>query len=404
MRHPSCRLSAFSITILPVCCSIVSCALIDEELRVGPCIIRRTTLPRLDPVKVGHVRQVELIRDEKLFEVKTLSVRPPIFEISGFLNEAETTRLLYFAKNGKLEGSDVYHHSMEELESQTSFEHWDLNRDNVINSDEVIYGMRYIRDLHFTLNDVDNMLKSLNIGKHNPGGIHQSEFESTKIMKYVEKIGSLDTKVKGRHSNQTFIELHSDDELAMRLDAKKSALTGLPIELIRGSETPVAVKYGPGGHYHCHYDSHPVHAASSCCDLRSLNNCRICRYITILYFLNDVEEGGHTAFPIANNDTFNYEEWSRKSNYLSNLSAYCSKANLKIAPKRGTAIMWYNHVIDESSAWLSNLDSMSYHGGCDVIKGHKWIVNNWINVIGNSWDDLRTWSDKYSRISDRTGK
>lgn len=27
-----------------------------------------------------------------------------------------------------------------------------------------------------------------------------------------------------------------------------------------------------------------------------------CRYITILYFLNDVEEGGHTAFPIADSD------------------------------------------------------------------------------------------------------
>lgn len=29
-----------------------------------------------------------------------------------------------------------------------------------------------------------------------------------------------------------------------------------------------------------------------------------CRYITILYFLNDVDEGGQTAFPIADNATF----------------------------------------------------------------------------------------------------
>lgn len=60
--------------------------------------------------------------------------------------------------------------------------------------------------------------------------------------------------------------------------------------------------------------------------------------------------------------------------------------------------MWYNHVIDQSTGWLSNLDLMSYHGGCDVIKGHKWIVNNWINVIGQNWDDLRTWNDKHSII------
>ena len=31
------------------------------------------------------------------------------------------------------------------------------------------------------------------------------------------------------------------------------------------------------------------------------------RYITILYFLNDVEEGGQTAFPVADNETFNHE-------------------------------------------------------------------------------------------------
>ena len=28
------------------------------------------------------------------------------------------------------------------------------------------------------------------------------------------------------------------------------------------------------------------------------------RYATILYYLNDVEDGGETAFPVADNDTF----------------------------------------------------------------------------------------------------
>lgn len=31
------------------------------------------------------------------------------------------------------------------------------------------------------------------------------------------------------------------------------------------------------------------------------------RYITVLYFLNDVEEGGETAFPVADNATFSPE-------------------------------------------------------------------------------------------------
>ena len=31
------------------------------------------------------------------------------------------------------------------------------------------------------------------------------------------------------------------------------------------------------------------------------------RYLTVLYFLSDVEEGGETAFPIADNETYDEE-------------------------------------------------------------------------------------------------
>ena len=51
------------------------------------------------------------------------------------------------------------------------------------------------------------------------GTIRRSEFRPSEILHYVEKI-RLETQVKGRHSNQTFIELHPDDNLAVRLDKK----------------------------------------------------------------------------------------------------------------------------------------------------------------------------------------
>ena len=60
--------------------------------------------------------------------------------------------------------------------------------------------------------------------------------------------------------------------------------------------------------------------------------------------------------------------------------------------------MWYNHVISPKTNWVGGLDPTTYHGGCDVIKGSKWIVNNWINVIGRGYEDLRTWSDPHSRV------
>ena len=55
------------------------------------------------------------------------------------------------------------------------------------------------------------------------------------------------------------------------------------------------------------------------------------RYITILYFLNDVEEGGQTAFPVADNETFNHEVCITDRSYIhtnkilrQNSNALCS--------------------------------------------------------------------------------
>ena len=52
------------------------------------------------------------------------------------------------------------------------------------------------------------------------GVIRRSEFQPAEILKYIEKVGKVETNVKGRHSNQTFIELHSDDDFAVKLDVK----------------------------------------------------------------------------------------------------------------------------------------------------------------------------------------
>ena len=63
-----------------------------------------------------------------------------------------------------------------------------------------------------------------------------------------------------------------------------------------------------------------------------------------------------------------------------NLSINCHMADRVITPKKGTAIMWYNHLVDPASGLLGPLDPYSVHGGCDVTKGTKWIANNWITA------------------------
>ena len=75
------------------------------------------------------------------------------------------------------------------------------------------------------------------------------------------------------------------------------------------------------------------------------------------------------------------------------LSLHCHNANLLYKPKRGTAIMWYNHLVHPRTGWLGPADPMSTHGGCDVIKGVKWAANTWLNIGYNKDEDLRLWKD-----------
>lgn len=73
------------------------------------------------------------------------------------------------------------------------------------------------------------------------------------------------------------------------------------------------------------------------------------------------------------------------------LSDHCYDANLYYKPKRGAALFWYNHLINEETGWLGPLDVMSYHGGCDVLKGTKWAANNWINAGNDRETDMKVW-------------
>ena len=51
---------------------------------------------------------------------------------------------------------------------------------------------------------------------------------------------------------------------------------------------------------------------------------------------------------------------------------------LAVAPKRGDAVLFYNHHVGPDGR-LGELDSQSFHGGCAVHPGggEKWIANYW---------------------------
>ena len=62
--------------------------------------------------------------------------------------------------------------------------------------------------------------------------------------------------------------------------------------------------------------------------------------------------------------------------YLSNVTAggrtVFTSTGVSVVPKPGSVLLWMNHRSDGS------LDSRSYHTGCPVLGGNKWIANKWV--------------------------
>ncbi|EDO48121.1 predicted protein [Nematostella vectensis] len=300
------------------------------------------TLPRLQGVKVGHVQQMELVPG-KLYQVHTRSLHPPIFEIPEFLSDAECQQIIDQSVRQGMDTSEVQDPEIGmkiEATTEETYREWDYDGDGVISVTEIMHNLVDLSDLYFSEDDVKTMLRDLNIDKNGNGVMDLNEFllvTTDGIMRYLHEMAKGLPRVKSRHSRQTWVD----------------------------------------------------HRA-----IRGLNQ----RYATVLYFLNDVEEGGETAFPVADNETFSIEAWAGITKYRCDLSRHCHKANLYIKPKKRSAIMWYNHYTDELTGWFGGLDPMTYHGGCDVVRGRKWIANNWINIMGASREHMYLHTDPEKRV------
>lgn len=87
------------------------------------------------------------------------------------------------------------------------------------------------------------------------------------------------------------------------------------------------------------------------------------------------------------------QEWMRDPQNVCNLAKNCHKANVVVKPEKGKAVLWYNHRVDNNTGWMGQLDQYSFHGGCDVRRGTKWIANNWISLSEDREKDVQNWID-----------
>ncbi|CAL4125166.1 unnamed protein product, partial [Meganyctiphanes norvegica] len=126
-----------------------------------------------------------------------------------------------------------------------------------------------------------------------------------------------------------------------------SAITGLKVyegenaDNVNGAgEALQVLSYGIGGHYNYHMDTLWKDQPEDTWEERGKNNLQAGdRLATWMFYLSDVADGGRTAFP---------------------------KAGVGVAPIKGAAVFWYN--IQPNG--IAN--PRTEHGGCPVLRGHKW--------------------------------
>uniref|UniRef100_A0A1B6C3U3 procollagen-proline 4-dioxygenase n=1 Tax=Clastoptera arizonana TaxID=38151 RepID=A0A1B6C3U3_9HEMI len=140
-----------------------------------------------------------------------------------------------------------------------------------------------------------------------------------------------------RTSRITWIE-DGEDAVAHRISQRVKAMTNLDIE---HSEMNQISNYGIAGEYISHSD------AIEGINLTTEPTGN--RLATFMFYMSDVEQGGHTVFPLL---------------------------KVSIPPKKRAGVFWFN--LHENGT----IDYRMRHASCPVVLGSKWVCNKWLHEAG----------------------
>ncbi|KAG8127923.1 hypothetical protein E2320_014801 [Naja naja] len=331
---------------------------------------------------VGHKQKLQLVPN-KIHVMKTLSLKPLLFEIPNFLSEDECKLIIHLAQLKGLQKSQIlptedYEEAMEmiDISQMDIFNLLDHNQDGQLQLKEVLTHTRLGNGRWMTPESIREMYDAVKADPDGNGVLSLEEFKQLNIRDFHKYMGSRKVKMSDlvRNSQHTWLYQGEGAHQVMRsIRQRVINLTHLPPEIVEHSEPMQVVRYDQGGHYHAHMDSGPVFPETACSHTKLIANESApfetsCRYVTVLFYLNNVTGGGETTFPIADNRT--YEELSLIQNDvdLRDTRKHCDKGNLR---------------------WVGDIDEYSLHGGCLVTEGTKWIANNWINVDPNKRRQLQ---------------
>ncbi|XP_061115201.1 transmembrane prolyl 4-hydroxylase-like [Conger conger] len=350
-------------------------------------------LPRFEGIRVGHIQKIALMPN-KVHTMQTLSLKPLLFEIPDFLSEEECRVVVQLAQlKGLTESLTTVPEGREEeleqldLTPEDIFNLLDLNQDGQLQLQEILTHSHTQDGMWLTPERLQEIYAGLKANPDHNGLLSLEEFRglSTQDLRsFPVQLGAKRPQLVQNRRHTWLYQGEGAHRLLQALRNRVTRLTQLPPSLVDLSEPLQVVRYNQGGHQHAHHDSGPVQPETVCSHTRLAVNVSAryetpCRYITVLFYLNSVESGGETTFPVADNRT--YEEKALIQNGVSLLDTQksCDQGNLRVKPKQGSAIFWYNHLSD-GKGWVGELDEYSLHGDCVLAHGTKWVANNWINI------------------------
>lgn len=351
------------------------------------------SLPRIEGIRVGHVQRISLVPD-KTHEMKTLSLKPLLFEIPGFLSEEECRVVVQLAQlKGLMEsqitapsqGQEESNQQLLSLSTEEVFSLLDLNQDGLLQKQELVSHSRSQDGTWLSPESLRQILTGLEAC---PAGT--LTLEDFRLVYDVsqragqQQNGKLSSQFKQRNKHTWLYQGLGSHHVLQTLRNRVISLTRLPSSLVELSEPLQVIRFEHGDFSNAHYDSSPAQSESTCAHTRLAGNKSAatevsCRYLTVLFYLSSLEEGGESTFPVADNRTYDEEALVQDGVDLTDTQETCGRGNLRVKPTAGTALFWYNHLSD-GRGWMGELDEYSLHGDCPVKRGMKWVANSWVNV------------------------
>ncbi|XP_041861069.1 transmembrane prolyl 4-hydroxylase-like [Melanotaenia boesemani] len=364
--------------------------------------IQSFSLPRIEGIRVGHVQQVSLVPD-KTHEMKTLSLKPLLFEIPGFLSEEECRVVVQLAQlKGLMDsqsttssrGQEESNQPLLSLSTEEVFSLLDLNQDGLLQKEELVSHSRSRDGTWLSPDSLRQILMGLEgsqTGMLTLGDFRRAYDVSQRPGQ--QQSGKLHSHFKQRNKHTWLHQGPGSHHVLQTLKSRVISLTRLPSALVEVSEPLQVIRYENGHFSNAHYDSSPSHSETTCAHTRLAGNTSAftevsCRYLTVSFYLNSVEAGGETTFPVADNRTYEEKALVQDGVDLTDTQQTCGRGNLRIKPTAGTALLWYNHLSD-GRGWMGELDEFSLHGDCPVGRGVKWVANSWVNVDPNHQQQAR---------------